>query len=280
MMSVSTRQLEPSATIRSHGRDINRIVAAFTLLELLIVIAIIAMLIAILLPAMRNARQQSRRVGCQNNLKQITAGWHAYLGDNEDHFLQGNLTYLNYGGRQGMGLVDYGADPNQPVPKPLNPFLNYDTVAYTEADVFRCPADDGSVIAMPTHFAYFGTSYATNQMLIGYPQFWYPPFDPCRDVFKQVNARLPGLTRSQVSEESRLLLLGDFGWQITWNRQDTDPKRRIAWHGEYNMHSIAFMDGHAKYTRIRKGLHVTEEYTIIPFADLFSAAVACQQEVP
>lgn len=44
---------------------------AFTLVELLVVIAIIAMLVTLLLPAVQSARESARRSQCQNNLRQI-----------------------------------------------------------------------------------------------------------------------------------------------------------------------------------------------------------------
>ena len=51
---------------------------AFTLIEVLVVIAIIGMLIALLLPAIQAAREASRRSTCKNNLKQIGVALHLY----------------------------------------------------------------------------------------------------------------------------------------------------------------------------------------------------------
>src|SRR5437867_4025628 len=55
--------------------------AGFTLIEVLVVVAIIALLIAILMPSLGGARDQARRVQCLSNLQQIGRAFHTYAAD-------------------------------------------------------------------------------------------------------------------------------------------------------------------------------------------------------
>ncbi|MEM9656756.1 MAG: DUF1559 domain-containing protein [Planctomycetota bacterium] len=80
---------------------------AFSLVELLVVLAIVAVAASLLLPAIQRVREASRIAACQNNLKQIAAA--ALL----HHDSQGTFPYGGWGYRW-IGVPDRGFGPRQP----------------------------------------------------------------------------------------------------------------------------------------------------------------------
>ena len=63
------------------GPRVIRSRCGFTLIELLVVISIVALLIGILLPALKKAKESARRAQCLSNIRQITNGLHVYANE-------------------------------------------------------------------------------------------------------------------------------------------------------------------------------------------------------
>ena len=76
-----------------------RVGAYFTLIELLIVIAIIAILAALLLPSLQKARSKARDMQCLSNLKQLAFGVISYADANNGIFPE----YSGWGSPAGGG---------------------------------------------------------------------------------------------------------------------------------------------------------------------------------
>lgn len=68
---------------------------AFTLIELLVVIAIIALLMALLMPALRLAKDQAAGLLCVNNLKTLSMAWFTYTVDNDGELVNGHVPQNN-----------------------------------------------------------------------------------------------------------------------------------------------------------------------------------------
>ncbi|MEI8341913.1 MAG: type II secretion system protein [Verrucomicrobiota bacterium] len=85
---------------------------AFTLIELLTVIAIIAVLAALLFPAIKSARESANRVMCASNLKQLAAAGLMYIADHDGMAFANwmDLNDLPNGGM--MNYIYPNADPN------------------------------------------------------------------------------------------------------------------------------------------------------------------------
>jgi len=69
---------------------------AFTLIELLVVIAIIALLIAVLVPALKIAKEKAAAVVCLTNMNSMGKAWYTYTSDNDQEMVCGFTDRANY----------------------------------------------------------------------------------------------------------------------------------------------------------------------------------------
>jgi len=146
---------------RSRGRT------AFSLIELLISIAIISLLIGLLMPALGRARERARSTVCMANLRQISQGTEYYASDDLSHL----IPWYTYPQHDGCDFVakftpwvfggftapspkapDSAADSSlYPVEvRPLNRILAPSVQGFDrQIDVFKCPSDRMSSNAVP-----------------------------------------------------------------------------------------------------------------------------------
>ncbi len=76
----------------------NEIDRGFTLVEVLVVIAILGLLISILMPSLRRARLQSKAIVCTTNLRTLGQGWNVYANDNRGVAVPARLPAFSEGG--------------------------------------------------------------------------------------------------------------------------------------------------------------------------------------
>jgi len=130
----------------------------FTLVELLVVIAVIAMLIALLVPVLRSAREQAQRAVCLSNLRQLTLAWVAYADDYDGKLVPGSafmgvsayrLNLKGWLGRAFLFPESRSALIENPNKGALWPYVR-------DIDAYRCPW------GRPGHAATYSTVVAAN----------------------------------------------------------------------------------------------------------------------
>jgi prepilin-type processing-associated H-X9-DG protein/prepilin-type N-terminal cleavage/methylation domain-containing protein len=146
---------------------------AYTVLELLLVMAVVSLLSAILFSVLHHDREDARRLSCQSNLKQIGLGMMQYMRDYDEH-LPLSLT------GKGESWVDIG-----------QPYIKSEAI-------FLCPKDTVPFLIDNRYGR--RTSYALNQLYVA---------DQKERLFGAPDSGIRSLSQADIRDASGTVLAGD-----------------------------------------------------------------------
>lgn len=204
---------------------------AFTLIELLTVIAIVSLLLAILTPSLGKTRSSARRLKCANNLKQIDVAMHLYTSSNDDFYpcAQDPLPkgYWLWMGRGWRGLIapylGGSIDPNNP-------------------SVLWCPQDRISEQKYEsTSYAYSMAFYHTSDHIdtLASSLYAWTSLKDCSVPQRTIN----------VAKPSNKIIVGEW---LSNHQKINEDNGWWCWEGKRN---YLFVDGHVRFldaTEIRE----------------------------
>lgn len=181
----------------------------FSLIELLVVMAIVSLLIALLLPALGRARDAANIVVCAANQQQIGLSYQMFIYDHNDQF----PTMSNWApiiGKRGTS-PRYASSSHGPEDRPLNAYMS-------SLDIAECPSDLGDSYYTDSDncFIEYGTSYL--------PQ-WNSNAFRTRWVIGNGSTTI-SMKLSEMVSPTNKIIQGDWPWHA--NRRMAVP--RTWWH--------------------------------------------------
>jgi len=221
----------------------NYMMKSFTLVELLVVIAIIGILISLLLPRLKQARELSYSAVCKSNLSQIGKAYAMFQMDNKGKFPSSSVgpegeqigpSRGSWMGHTGDGSANAYAETYKIQYRPLNKYLGVPASADDsyEMKIGKCASSKNN------YYLEKGSDYYSNVYNLG------------------------GLFAAEVLSPSKMISFGESGGikAMTSNsnsmkdeHQHHYPKGALKW-------NYLYVDGHTQTTKITPTLYITDHY--------------------
>ena len=221
----------------------------FTLIELLIVIAIIAILAGMLMPALNQARQMAFATACRSNLKQYALGLASYTSESNEYLCYG---YNSSSSASTFNHILYPYIFNRPLK-----LDGYSSTKPVNVKLYQCPA------------AKYKHVYYTLMSSYGYNYSGVISTSPTQRIlgYKSSTENNPPTKTGQIKQPSAVFFFGDGRLNITsnlWgdnpaypnNAPGSDPSEFVPWRHQKQV-NILYGDGHAASRRVSPEIRVT-----------------------
>jgi len=210
-------------------------------MEMLVVIAIIAILAALLFPVLSAAKAKAQRTVCMNNLRQINLGVRMYSDDSAD---KAPLSPHNTNGYHDFILDFVGYK------KAMKNYVGLNGGSSTQEKQFACPADTFYYEFTATNQTYYPQSLH-GQISYDYSSYWFNGGTPTR--FGTNSPGISGHSISSIKHPVKTVLVAEMPAFIplSWH----DPKRPLPTGNEWPLFknakdNVSFVDGHVSYIKI------------------------------
>lgn len=218
---------------------------AFTLVELLLVIAIIGLLAALLLPALSNAKASAKEASCLGNLRQLQAAFQMYASDNGGYVAQNVQLVPEALFPVSTNAWVYGNMKNEKDATNLFPIKIGELFPYLlQAAVYHCPADTSVSVGAPRVRSYSMNSWmGSAEMETAEEDTPFRIFQKESDI-ATVN---PSAIWVIIDEDPSTL---DDGWfLVTMN--NSEPFANLPATRHQDGYGLNFADGHAEIYHYR-----------------------------
>jgi prepilin-type N-terminal cleavage/methylation domain-containing protein/prepilin-type processing-associated H-X9-DG protein len=229
-----------------------RCAAGFTLVELLVVVGIISVLMAIMLPSLRGAREQARRVVCASNQRQLIAGLLSYGNENRGHLPPHDIGINPFINNWVRETGNIGARATYPEPLPdgsggvwLGMGFLYALNYIPTPEAYYCPSVKVDILTYPDGWER-GVSAVSSQKVAGFSYRGFGQGPPYTISLREFDNEFRRLKLGRL--KSPKALISDVAVFPQWYGSTAS---RFLWPHEYGL-NVSYADGHVEYRNLGK----------------------------